>query len=126
MTLGDDVPVTIEIFEAGTTTSIGYDIRPSTVDVDPSGVYTSNSDYTTTTFSTNRDISVSVGLLNDGEISGVAGNLLDGSNFTVRPGINLSIPMVSSAPGVASLPNGALGSISIPSGSRNGSVSVKP
>ena len=66
----DDVPVTIEVFEAGTTTPVGYEQAdmPSAIDVGPSGFsFPASTDLDTTTFSPNEQVDVRAYLLYDSE-----------------------------------------------------------
>ena len=57
----DDVPVTIDVFETGTTTPVGYEQAdmPSVVDVGPSGFsFSTGNDLDTTTFSPDEEMRV--------------------------------------------------------------------
>ena len=98
--LADDVPVTIDVFETGTTTPVGYEQAdmPSAVDVGPSGFsFPSATDLNTTTFSPNEQIDVRAYLLYDGE-SGTLHNrrwLQD-----TRGGHTITVELTNSDPGV--------------------------
>ena len=118
--LGDDVPFTIDIVNAGTTDITGYAIRPSTVDVDPAGVYMITSDYATTTFSSNRNINAAIGVLYDTE-STRDGEIRQGQ--APRGGTTIDVPVASSAPSVADVtaPN-----FTFTPASSNSNVSVDP
>ena len=123
--LDDNVPLTIEVFEAGTTTPIGYDIQEARVDVDPSGIYINNSEITTTSFSNNTEVRAYTALLYDDESS-----LTRSGQFWVnqqlRYGLSLTIPMLSSDPEAIALPDGATGNITITGGESYGVISVDP
>ncbi|MCK5920064.1 MAG: hypothetical protein KAG66_03945, partial [Methylococcales bacterium] len=124
VSLGDDVPITIEILEANTSSPAGYDILPSTVDVDPSGISVANADYTTTTFSSNGNIQVRASVLYDGEDAAREGQFRE--NQVVRGGTNLIVPLISDAPGVVSLPDGTTGNITINAGSNADTIEADP
>ena len=122
--LGDDVALTIEVVEANTSTPAGYNILSSTVDIDPSGVYVSDADYSTTTFTPSRQINVNTGLIIDAEGPGPEG--ASGVSQIVRGGITLTIPMQVDVPTVAALPGGSSGIINIGAGMNSGGIEVDP
>ncbi len=123
--IGDDVPISLEVFERNTTIPGGYEPRPSTADIDPSGVVIQTNDYTTTTFSTPRSVSAQVGLLWDNEASpSQVGTWRTG--LAVRAGVTLDVGMASSSPGVAELRGGATGTLQIVGGQSTGTILVDP
>jgi hypothetical protein len=69
--VNDDVPVTIDVVETGTTNPVGYEQstdRPSNVDVGPSGfVFNTGNDLDTTTLSLNENVPIRSWLLYDEE-----------------------------------------------------------
>ena len=123
--LGDNVPLTIEVFETGTSTPIGYDVQPASVDVDPSGIYINNSDIATTSFSNNTEVRAYTALLYDNE-SSLPRSGQFWVNQQLRYGISLTIPMLSSDSEAIALPDGATGDITITGGESYGSISVDP
>lgn len=122
--LGDDVPVSLEIFEANTTTPAGYDLSSSTVDVDPAGVYVQTAPFSTTTFSPNSSVRVVPVLLWDSENPTFDGQFRQGQQ--VRGGPGLTVAMSSDAPSVLALPGGATGTLSIAPSATHGDISVDP
>ena len=101
--IDDDVPVTIEVFETGTTTPAGYEQadKPSNVDVGPSGFeFYYSADLDTTTLSPDEDVPVVSYLLYDGE----AGTLHNRrQNQEVRGGHTVTIDPANSAPTVGAI-----------------------
>ena len=101
--IDDDVPITIDVFVAGTTNPSGYEQtdRPSAVDVGPSGFsfgsYGSNAILDTTTFSPDENIEVESFLLYDSE-SGTLHNYRD--RQSVRGGHTVTIDPTNSNPTV--------------------------
>ncbi|RBP53100.1 hypothetical protein [Arenicella xantha] len=123
--LGDDVVVTIEVFETGTETPIGYESLSSTVDVDPSGVYLGTGDFTMTTFGANRAVQVRSAVLRDTEDSvHLEGQFL--RDQAVRGGQNLTVPMLVADSNVIALPAGASGDLSIVGGQLSGIIEADP
>lgn len=123
--LGDDVPVAVDVFEAGTETPIGYTSQFSTVDVDPSGVYMRSGDFNTNTFAANRSVQVGAALLYDDEL----GAQLEGwflRDQSVRGGISLTVPMTVADSNVIALPNGSTGNLTIMGGQSNGTIEADP
>ncbi|MGA7759580.1 MAG: hypothetical protein WCA57_17190, partial [Ilumatobacteraceae bacterium] len=96
----DDVAVTIDVFETGTTTPVGYEQAdmPSMVDVGPSGFsFSTPNDLDTTTLSPDENVPVLSYLLYDGE----SGTLHDRrTNQEVRGGHIVTIDPSSSNPTV--------------------------
>ena len=123
--LDDDVPITVTVSNANTTDAAGYEILASTADVDPSGIYVSTGDYNTTTFSTNRSVTVVSTLLFDIETPGRVGES-SLSSQAVRGGLDLIVPMQVDAAAVASLPTGATENLTIPAGASQSGISVDP
>jgi|GEM_PF-4408784 len=99
--IGDDVDVTIEMFETGTANRVGYDVQPTTVDVDPSGVAFLTSSLTLTTFSPDGLGLMRIGNLYDDEGPGTPGTLRNVQ--PVRGGFTIPITAQSSDPTVAAL-----------------------
>ena len=98
--IDDDVPVTIDVFETGTTTPVGYEQAdmPSAVDVGPSGFsFPASTDLDTTTFSPNEQVDVRSYLLYDGE-SGTLHNRRWGQD--TRGGHTITVEMTNTDPGV--------------------------
>ena len=95
----DDVPVTIDVFETGTTTPVGYEQtdKPSNVDVGPSGFRSSTAtDLDTTTLLTRRERAVQSYLLYDGE-SGTLHNRRD-DQPDVRGGHTITVDPIQQQP----------------------------
>lgn len=98
--IGDNVPLTIDIVNAGTSDSAGYNVDPTTVDVDPAGLYFSPASFSTTTFSPNSNIQIFLAVLQDAE------DPSDGAvreNQRPRAGTSITVPLASSSPTVAAL-----------------------
>jgi hypothetical protein len=121
---GDDVPITINVFNANTTTPTGFNVLSSSLDVDPSGLYVSSSDYSTTTFSNNRSVTLQSALLFDAETPGREGERANVQD--IRAGLDLTVPMQTSAVGIASLPAGETDNIVFAGGSNSATISVEP
>jgi len=122
-TLGDGVDLTIQVFETGTTTPIGYDVQAATVDVDPSGIYISTQDFTSTLpDATSVKVQATMALLHDGEGSVESGKYR--SLQQLRGGAELTIPVLSSDSGVVALPDSS--DIVMIGGSGNASIFVDP
>ena len=135
VTLGDEVNLTIEVFEAGTTIPIGYDVQSATVDVDPSGIYISTQGFTRTLpDATSARVQASTALLHDGEGSVESGKYR--GHQQLRGGAEMTIPVLSSEPDVVALPansnivmTGGLGHASIfvdPIGPGTSTLSIDP
>ncbi len=124
VTLGDDVPITLQAFLAGTTTPAGYEPLPSTIDIDPSGVFVNSTDFSMTTFTTNRSVVVQTGLLNDNENPTQAGTFRQSQR--VRAGTELQVPMQVSNAGVVELPEGATDTLTIAANATTGSLLTTP
>lgn len=124
LSIGDDVPVSIEIYAANTLDPVVYNILHSTVDVDPSGVYVNSSDYSTTTFSAARNIAVTSAVLFDNESPSQEG--LRRTGQTVRGGLNLDVSMQSDDAMVAALPGGSTDTLTIAGGDSQGLIAVTP
>ena len=99
----DDVPFTIEVFNAGTTVPAGYVPRPSDVDVGPTGFdFNTSGDLVTTTFSSNTNVQVRTALLYDSEGGGTLHNRRNQQNVRGgHPGI--SVDLTNTVPGVGTL-----------------------
>lgn len=122
--LGDDVPITVTVYNANTSDLAGYNSLASTVDVDPSGLYVITSDYSTTSFSSNRSVAVSATLLYDAETPAREGESL--TPQAVRGGLDLIVPMQVNNVAVASLPAGATDNLTLIAGSTHAGISVDP
>ena len=97
--IDDDVPVTIDVFETGTTTPVGYEQAdmPSAVDVGPSGFsFPASTDLDVPTFP-NEQVDVRSYLLYDGE-SGTLHNRRWGQD--TRGGHTITVEMTNTDPGV--------------------------
>ena len=125
LTLTDDVPITLEIFESGTTTPIGYSVRPSTVEVEPSGIATQDTDYTTTSFSSARNITFQTYMLFDSESSPANAGAIRAQQ-PVRGGHTIDAVISTDAPGVALLPSGASETLVFQGSVASRSVLVEP
>jgi hypothetical protein len=124
LALGDDVPISINVYNTNTVTPTGFDVLNSTVDVDPSGIYVTTSDYTTTSFSTDRAVSVSSTLLYDAETPTREGERF--TTQTIRGGLDLIVPMQVNNTAIASLPAGSDDDLIVLSGSASASILVSP
>jgi hypothetical protein len=122
--LGDDVPITLEVFEANTENPAGYEALASTVDIDPSGVFLSSSDFSTTTFTTNRSVAGQVALLYDSENVDRDGTLR--KSLRVRAGTTINAPMQVDDDSILTLPDGATGTLSFPANSLSATVAITP
>ncbi len=98
--VNDDVPFTIEVFEAGTTTPAEYVSLPSDVDIGPSGFdFSTPVDLVTTAFSPDSNVTVRSALLNDGETAAPPNNIRQFQGVRGgHPGV--SIDLTNSQPSV--------------------------
>ena len=101
--IADDIPVTINVFDTGTTNPTGFVSRPSDIDVHPSGFrFNTPTAINTTVFNANIGVTVQALLIHDNEGTGTPGNLF--ALQQVRGGFNVSgIDLTNSNPTVGVL-----------------------